>query len=183
MADPVQPVAIVGLGGRFPGKATDPLKLWEMCSNGEDAWSEVPSSRFNHKAFYHPDQSRNGATNVKGGFYLKDDVSFFDAPFFNMTKTEAASLDPQQRLLLECSYEALENAGMSLEDINGSDMGVFVGSFCFDWAKVTLRDADAIPLYHATGTGQAMLANRLSYFFNLHGPSVTLDTADRKSVV
>lgn len=183
MADPVQPVAIVGLGGRFPGKATDPLKLWEMCSNGEDAWSEVPSSRFNHKAFYHPDQSRNGATNVKGGFYLKDDVSFFDAPFFNMTKTEAASLDPQQRLLLECSYEALENAGMSLEDINGSDMGVFVGSFCFDWAKVTLRDADAIPLYHATGTGQAMLANRLSYFFNLHGPSVTLDTACSSSLV
>ena len=61
MADLVQPVAIVGLGGRFPGKATDPLKLWEMCSDGEDAWSEVPSSRFNHKAFYHPDQSRNGA--------------------------------------------------------------------------------------------------------------------------
>ncbi|EPE10816.1 polyketide synthase [Ophiostoma piceae UAMH 11346] len=183
MADPVQPVAIVGLGGRFPGKATDPLKLWEMCSDGEDAWSEVPSTRFNHKAFYHPDQSRNGATNVKGGFYLKDDVSYFDAPFFNMTKTEAASLDPQQRLLLECSYEALENAGMTLDEINGSDMGVFVGSFCFDWAKITLRDADAIPLYHATGTGQAMLANRLSYFFNLHGPSVTLDTACSSSLV
>lgn len=182
-ADAVPPVAIIGLGGRFPGEATDPLKLYDMCAAGADAWTEVPASRFNHKAFYHPDQARNGATNVQGGFYLKDDVSFFDAPFFSMTKTEAASLDPQQRLLLECSYEALENAGIPLSEASGSDMGVFVGSFCFDWAKITLRDPDAVPLYHATGTGQAMLANRLSYFFNLHGPSVTLDTACSSSLV
>ncbi|KAL1888583.1 Type I Iterative PKS [Sporothrix stenoceras] len=181
--DSVPPVAIIGLGGRFPGEATDPLKLYDMCAAGADAWTEVPSSRFNHKSFYHPDQARNGATNVQGGFYLKDDVSYFDAPFFSMTQTEAASLDPQQRLLLECSYEALENAGLSLGDVAGSDMGVFVGSFCFDWAKITLRDPDAVPLYHATGTGQAMLANRLSYFFNLHGPSVTLDTACSSSLV
>ncbi|KIH89316.1 polyketide synthase [Sporothrix brasiliensis 5110] len=182
-ADPVPPVAIIGLGGRFPGEATDPLKLYDMCAAGADAWTEVPASRFNHAAFYHPDQARNGATNVTGGFYLRDDVAFFDAPFFGITQTEAASLDPQQRLLLECSYEALENAGLALADVAGSDMGVFVGSFCFDWAKMTLRDPDAIPLYHATGTGQAMLANRLSYFFNLHGPSVTLDTACSSSLV
>ncbi|EFX02355.1 polyketide synthase [Grosmannia clavigera kw1407] len=183
MAEQVSPLAIVGLGGRFPGKATDPLKLWEMCSDGEDAWTETPSTRFNPEAYYHPDQARNGATNVKGGFFLREDVARFDAPFFNMTKAEAASLDPQQRLLLEGTYEALENAGIPLDHVSGSDMGVFVGSFCFDWAKITLRDPDALPLYHATGSGQAMLANRVSYYFNMHGPSVTMDTACSSSLV
>ncbi len=110
------PIAIVGIGGRFPGEATSPSKLWDLCSAGEDAWTETPLSKFNHEAFYHPDQSRNGAvsagpclqsaplsseadhrlpsrspqTNVKGGFFLKEDMAHFDAAFFGMTKAEAS---------------------------------------------------------------------------------------------
>ncbi|KAF7182343.1 hypothetical protein CNMCM7691_001823 [Aspergillus felis] len=178
------PIAIVGMAGRFPGEAHNPSKLWDMMVDGRDAWSPIPSTRFNHKAFYHPDPARNGASNVKGGFFMEEDLGLFDAPFFGMTKAEAEALDPQQRLLLECTYEAFENAGVPMASISGEALGVFVGCFCKDWGQMTMtRDPDAVPMYQATGSGDALLANRLSYFFNLVGPSVMLDTACSSSMV
>ncbi|EPE03579.1 polyketide synthase [Ophiostoma piceae UAMH 11346] len=179
----LSPIAIIGMGGRFPGSATDPQKLWNMCAAEEDGWSETPPSRYTADGFYHPDQSRHGSTNVKGAFYLNEDLARFDAPFFGMTKAEAATLDPQQRLILECTYEALENAGITLDEANGSDMGVFVGSFCSDWAHMMQSDPDAVPLYTSTGSGQSLLANRVSYVFNMHGPSVQMDTACSSSLI
>ncbi|KAF1988946.1 hypothetical protein K402DRAFT_461387 [Aulographum hederae CBS 113979] len=181
--DQTMPIAIIGMSGRFPGDAIDPDHLFNLCAGARDSWSPFPSSRFNQEAFYHPDASRNGASNVKGGHFLREDLALFDAPFFGMTKAEAAALDPQQRLLLECCYEAFENAGTRVEDMAGSDTSVFVGSFCKDWGELTLRDPDATPMYQATGSGQAMLSNRLSYYFNLTGPSVTIDTACSASLV
>lgn len=84
------PIAIVGMGCRFPGDATNPQKLWDMLVESRDAWSPIPKERFNQSAFYHPDASRNGAHNVRGAYFLKEDLSLFDAPFFNMTSAEAA---------------------------------------------------------------------------------------------
>lgn len=108
-ADPVMPIAIVGLGGRFPGEAANPEKLWELISNGKSALTEVPKDRFNIDAFYHPHHERQGTINIRGAHFMESDVSAFDAPFFSMTPNEAKAMDPQQRMALECTYEALEN--------------------------------------------------------------------------
>jgi acyl transferase domain-containing protein len=138
--DATMPIAIIGMSARLPGDATDPESLYKMCAEARDAWSTVPSNRFNHAAFYHPDANRNGTSNVLGAHFLQEDLALFDAPFFGMTRAEAAALDPQQRLLLEGCYEAFENAGRRMEDVVGSNTSVFVGSFCKDWGEVTLRD-------------------------------------------
>ncbi len=103
------PIAIIGIGGRFPGEATNPEKLWDMVSKGRNAMSEVPKDRFNIDAFFHPHAERQGTMNVRGGNFLKDDISVFDAPFFSITPKEANAMDPQQRMALELAYEGLEN--------------------------------------------------------------------------
>ena len=102
-----------------------------------------------------------------------------------MTAAEAAALDPQQRLLLECSYEAMENSGHSLDEVMGSNTSVFVGSFCADYTDMLWRDPETVPMYQCTNAGhsRANIANRLSYFYDLKGPSVTIDTACSTSLV
>ncbi|EMR67052.1 putative polyketide synthase protein [Eutypa lata UCREL1] len=112
------PIAIVGLSGRFPGDATTPDRLWEMVSQGRSALSEVPKDRYNIDAFYHPSGEHQGTTTARGGHFIRSDLAAFDAPFFKITAQEAHAMDPQQRLALELSYEALENAGLKLEDIS-----------------------------------------------------------------
>ncbi|KAL9093844.1 MAG: hypothetical protein Q9165_003767 [Trypethelium subeluteriae] len=154
-----------------------------MCKEARDAWTTIPKERFNQDAFYHPDASRNGASNVRGAHFVAQDLSLFDAPFFSMTPAEAAALDPQQRLLLECCYEALENGGIPISKVAGSDTSCFVGSFCRDWSEIMMRDPDSVPMYQATGGGQALLSNRISYFFNMRGPSISIDTACSASLV
>ncbi|TVY83944.1 Reducing polyketide synthase [Lachnellula suecica] len=170
------PIAIIGMGCRCPGDATNPETLWKMVSEARNAWSDVPKEKYNADAFYHPNPSRHGASSIVGGHYLKEDRTLFDAPFFNMTSSEAAVLDPQQRLLLEVCYESLEN---------GSDTSCFVGSFCRDFTDIQLRDTETMPVWQATGGGPslAFLSNRLSYYFDLKGPSVTVDTACSASLV
>lgn len=108
-ADPVMPIAIVGLGGRYPGDASNPEKLWDLISNGRSALTEVPKDRFNIDAFYHPHHERQGTINIRGAHFMESDISAFDAPFFSLTPNEAKAMDPQQRMALECTYEALEN--------------------------------------------------------------------------
>ncbi|KAH1665525.1 hypothetical protein KXX15_008356 [Aspergillus fumigatus] len=178
-------IAIIGMGFRGPGDASNVEKLWKMILEGREAWSQIPESRWNSDAFYHPDHARHGTINVQGGHFLTEDVSLFDAPFFNMTSDEAAAMDPQQRLLLEVTHEGLENAGIPLPEIMGSQTSCFVGSFNADYTDLLLRDPDAIPMYQCTNAGQsrAMMANRVSYFFDLKGPSVTVDTACSGSLV
>lgn len=181
--DMTVPIAIVGMSCQFPGEATDVERLWKMCAESRDAWSTIPEDRFNLMGYYHPDSSRPGTTFVRGGHFLSEDLSHFDAPFFNITREEAASMDPQQRLVLECSYEALENAGTTMKELVGSDTSVYMGSFCRDWTDILNRDIETLPFYQATGTGQALLANRVSYFYDLKGPSVSIDTACSSSLV
>ncbi|KAK2598024.1 hypothetical protein QQS21_005861 [Conoideocrella luteorostrata] len=104
------PIAIVGMSCRLPGEATNPDTFWDMILNGRNALTEVPKSRYNIDAFYHPFSKRTGCTYTRGGYFLKDDIEVFDAPFFSITALEARAMDPQQRLALELSYEGLENA-------------------------------------------------------------------------
>ncbi|KAJ4859547.1 KR domain-containing protein [Trichoderma breve] len=150
--DASMPIAIVGMGGRFPGEATNPDKLWDMVSKGRNALSE-------------------------------EDIARFDAPFFSITAKEAHAMDPQQRLALELSYEGLENAGISIEEIAGSNMSCYMASFTKDYTGMRGHDAEDIPLYEGTGNGAALISNRVSWFLDIKGPSLSLDTACSSSLV
>jgi hybrid polyketide synthase/nonribosomal peptide synthetase ACE1 len=121
----IEPIAIVGSGCRFPGGSSTPSKLWELLKEPRDVLSEIPSSRFNAKNFYHPDGLHHGTTNVKHSYLLSEDYRRFDAAFFNIKPIEADSIDPQRRLLLETVYEALEAGGMKMEALRGSDTAVY----------------------------------------------------------
>ncbi|OGM41103.1 polyketide synthase [Aspergillus bombycis] len=178
-----EPIAIVGRSCRFPGGSSTTARLWDFLLEPRDLSSRPPSGRFNADAFYHEDPRRLGTTNAVKSYFLDEPIDRFDAPFFNISRTEAESIDPQQRLLLEAVYEGLETAGYRLEDLSGSSTGVFCGVMCDDYRSMLFRDLDTVPRYAATGTSQAIVANRISYFFNLSGPSITVDTACSSSLV
>ncbi|RJE26768.1 polyketide synthase [Aspergillus sclerotialis] len=179
----MEPIAVVGIANRFPGEATNPSRFWDLLSKAREAWSVVPESRFNQKAFWHPDKGHRGTIYNKGGHFLEEDVSKFDASFFNISPGEACAMDPQLRLLLEVAYEAFENSGSTLDTLKGSSTSVFTAIYSRDYEKLLFRDPDYLPFYTVTGTGDAMYSNRLSYFFDLRGPSVTLDTGCSGSLV
>nr|AAR92214.1 polyketide synthase [[Gibberella] fujikuroi var. moniliformis] len=176
-------IAIVGIGLRFPGDASSPEELWKVLERGESQWSEFPKDRLNIDGYYHPSGDRQGSISFRGAHFIKGNFASFDASFFSISAEDAQAIDPQQRILLEASYEALENAGIRKEDIDGSDAAVYVGSFVKDYEQVCLRDPDWQPQYAATGNGIAIMANRISHFFNLHGPSMTIDTGCSGSLV
>ncbi|KAJ5724992.1 polyketide synthase [Penicillium malachiteum] len=157
--------------------------LWDMLANGRNAWSKVPKDRMNADAFYHPDNGRKGSFNVHGAHFLKDDIAAFDAPFFSISANEAKAMDPQQRMLLETTYEACENAGIRLEDVVGSKTACFVGTLSNDYGENLHKDMEFSTRYHITGSITSLLANRISWFFDLKGPSVMLDTACSSSLV
>ncbi|KAH8651343.1 putative polyketide synthase [Xylariales sp. PMI_506] len=178
-----EPIAVVGSACRFAGDATSPSKLWDTLHKPQDHLQEIPDSRFSAKGHYHPDGSYHGHSNVKSAYLINGDLSAFDAEFFGIKPVEAKAMDPQQRLLMEVAYESLESAGMSIADLKGSDTGVYVGVMFNDYACMLLRDLQDTPTYYATGTGQSILSNRISYFFDWHGASVTIDTACSSSMV
>ncbi|KAM3075032.1 hypothetical protein ACMFMF_005715 [Clarireedia jacksonii] len=169
------PIAVVAMNCRFPGDADSPEKFWELLIEKRDAWSEIPQERFNASSFYQPTIGTGGTLKYKGGYFLKGDVGRFDPSFFNITESEAAAIDPQQRLQLECAYEAFESASISLRKLKGSRTGVFTGAFNHDYEIMQFRDPDNIAHYHATGN-QVVAANRIAYFFDFKGPTITLDT-------
>lgn len=178
-----EPIAIVGTACRFPGGATSPSKLWDLLENPRDVLTEIPDSRFNAEAFYHPDNSHHGTSNIRHSYVLSEDHRLFDAQFFGTKPVEANSIDPQQRLLLETVYEGLESAGIPMEKMQGSDTGVYVGLMTNDYADLLGRDIQNFPTYFASGTARSILSNRVSYFFDWHGPSMTIDTACSSSLV
>ncbi|CAK3779972.1 probable polyketide synthase [Lecanosticta acicola] len=178
-----EPIAIVGSACRFPGGASSPSKLWGLLKEPRDVVQEVPPSRFDSKAFYHPDPLYHGSTNAKHAYLLQDDPRAFDRDFFNISPKEAEAMDPQQRCLLEIVYEGVEAAGYSMPQLRGSSTGVFVGAMSFDYQYIAMRGVDSLPQYHATGASTAILANRVSYFYDWRGASMTLDTACSSSLV
>ncbi|KAM0430349.1 hypothetical protein ACHAQK_010680 [Fusarium lateritium] len=180
----LEPIAVVGMSCRLPGDASDTQKLWELLKQGRSAWSKVPKDRWNQEAFHDPAaEGKPGRTSTDGGHFLKDDIKAFDASFFGVNPIEATAMDPQQRLCLEIAYEAFENAGLTLQQLSGSNTGVYVGLWSSDYQEMLLRDIDFPPIYQASGVGAAIASNRVSYCFNLHGPSMTLDTGCSASLV
>ncbi|KAL8678456.1 MAG: hypothetical protein Q9186_005194 [Xanthomendoza sp. 1 TL-2023] len=178
-----EPIAIIGSSCRFPGEANTPSNLWKLLQDPRDLLREIPSDRFSARGFYHPDGLHHGNSNVLHAYLLSEDHRLFDAKFFGIKGVEASAIDPQQRLLLETTYEGIESAGLRMDDLRGSDTAVYVGLMCGDYEAMLLRDLDSVPTYHATGIARSIMANRISYFFDWHGPSMTIDTACSSSLV
>ncbi|CAG8887928.1 unnamed protein product [Penicillium egyptiacum] len=176
------PIAVVGMSCRFPGDASSPSKFWDMLKNGKDAYSPA-STRWNSDAFYHPSNGHLNSLPTKGGHFLKEDPYVFDAAFFNITAAEAIALDPKQRIAMEVTYEAFENAGMSLPRISGTQTACYIGSGPSDYRGAVERDFLHNPKYHLLGTGDEMISNRISHFLNIHGPSATVQTACSSSLM
>ncbi|KAK1985263.1 hypothetical protein LZ30DRAFT_650197 [Colletotrichum cereale] len=177
-------IAIVGIGCRFPGHVSSPSSLWDLLMDPVDLSAPIPSMRFSKDGFYHPEGGHHGATNSRRSYFLDDaDVQKFDAAFFNISPKEAESMDPQHRLLLEVVYEGLEDAGISLSESSGTQTAAYVGLMTADWQDLQLRDIDGAPRYLVTGGARSIASNRLSYFFDWHGPSETIDTACSSSLV
>jgi amino acid adenylation domain-containing protein/thioester reductase-like protein len=175
-----EPIAIIGLSCRFPGAPT-PNAFWELLRNGVDAISEVPSDRWDVDA-YHSESPDPGKITTRFGGFLND-VDLFDPHFFGISPREAARMDPQQRLLLEVSWEALENAWIPPHSLAGTRTGVFVGISSSDYSRLQFNDPELIDAYAGTGNAHSIAANRLSYVFDLRGPSMAVDTACSSSLV
>jgi acyl transferase domain-containing protein/NADPH:quinone reductase-like Zn-dependent oxidoreductase/acyl carrier protein len=176
------PVAVVGLGCRFPGGAGNPEAFWELLSKGVDAVSEVPPERWAVDAYYDPEPDAPGKINSRWGAFLPG-IDQFDAGFFGISPREAANMDPQQRLALEVAWEALEHAGQAPDRLEGSRTGVFMGICSSDYNRIE-RDLDTgYSTYSGTGTAMSVVAGRLSYILGLQGPSLVVDTACSSSLV
>ncbi len=173
-----EPLAIIGMGCRFPGGANSPQQFWDMLIAGADATREIPPDRWSVAAYYDPAPGRCGKSVTKRGGFIEG-IDLFDPAFFGISAREADCIDPQQRLLLEASLEALEDAGQILEKLRGSRTGVFVGISTTDYATMQNPGGEwaNLDIYSPTGVGGSIAANRISYCFDLAGPSLAIDTA------
>lgn len=176
-----EPIAVIGMGCRFPG-AGDPESFWELLRNGVDAITEVPVQRWDGSDLYDSDPAARGKMSTRYGGFL-DGVDQFDAQFFSISPREATRMDPQQRLLLEVAWEALENAGRAPTKLGGSQTGVYVGICSSDYSLFQLCDPTLVDAYTGTGNAHSIAANRLSYILDLRGPSMAVDTACSSSLV
>lgn len=179
-----EPIAIIGIGCRFPGNAVDPRSYWKGLVQGIDAITEVPPDRWGLEQYFHPKPGVPGRTYSRWGGFIKG-IDQFEPEFFGISPREAHYIDPQQRLLLEVAWEALEDAGQVPERLAGSRTGVFVGISTSDYAHIqsSLAVQGSIDAYSATGAAFSIAANRISYCLNLRGPSIAVDTACSSSLV
>lgn len=178
---PAEPVAIIGMGCRYPG-AADPGAMWRMLCEGVDAVGEVPADRWDIDEFYSPDPAARGKMATRRGGFLEH-LDQFDAEFFGISPREAPHVDPRQRIVLEIAWEALEAAGIPPSKLAGSRTGVYVATLTNDYDALLFSDLTRAEIYSGIGTAESGLANRLSYFLDLQGPSVSLDTACSGSLV
>ncbi|MEA5550941.1 type I polyketide synthase [Anabaena cylindrica UHCC 0172] len=179
-----EPIAIVGMGCRFPGGANNSEAFWQILRNGIDTATDIPAERWDIDAYYNADPNAEGKMYTRQGYFLSE-VDKFDAQFFSITPREAVTLDPQQRLLLEVSWEALENAGQPPHKLRHTQTGVYMGVMHTDYSRrlTALGNADYLNAYYGTGNGSSFLSGRLSYFLGLQGPSMVVDTACSSSLV
>lgn len=179
-----EPIAIVGMGCRFPGNVNNANDFWELLKSGQDAITEIPASRWDIDAFYDPDPDSPGKMYSRSGGFVEN-VDRFDASFFGITPREAIGMDPQQRLLLEVTWEALEHAGIAPDQLSGSSTGVFLGISTQDYTTLRLHHLDLtqIDAYFGTGGTASIAAGRLSYVLGLMGPNLAIDTACSSSLV
>lgn len=178
---PNEPIAVIGSACRFAGDSMSPSKLWELLRQPREERRKI--ERFGADGHYHPDGHHHGTSNVRHAYFINQDPRVFDSQFFSISASEADAIDPQQRMLLETIYESIEAAGLSLEGLQGSQTAVYVGTMTDDYAELMHHDPEAIPTYAATGSSRSIIANRISYFFDWHGPSMSIDTACSSSLV
>lgn len=180
-----QPLAIVGIGCRLPGGVESPEDYWNLLCSNTDATRTVPDTRWSADRFHDPNPAKAGKMTTRRGGYL-DAIDQFDAQFFGVSPREANLLDPQQRLLLETTWEAFEDAGIPADTLAGTDVGVFIGGFTLDYQLLQNQGRTSryrFKTHSATGMMMTMLANRISYAFDLRGPSMSIDTACSSSLV
>jgi myxalamid-type polyketide synthase MxaB len=179
-----EPIAVIGMGCRFPGGANDPESFWKLLKQGADCVSEVPADRWNAADYYDPNPHAPGKMSTRWGGFIRD-VDRFDPQFFGIAPREAVSMDPQQRLFLEVSWEALENAGQRPDKLAGSQTGVFMGICSSDYGHMLHASGDPtqIDAYYGTGSAFSVAAGRVSYVLGLHGPNLPIDTACSSSLV
>ncbi|MCA9982843.1 MAG: hypothetical protein KDE59_01065 [Anaerolineales bacterium] len=179
-----EPIAIIGIGCRFPGQLDTPAALWRFLQAGQTNVAEIPAGRFPLDTLYDSEPGRSGRMQTRwGAYFTPAELEAFDYGFFGIAPREAARLDPQQRLLLETSWQAVADAGLPVEQLAGSDTAVYAGLWADDFEARLFGDIDGLDLYATTGSGRYAAAGRLSYFFGWHGPSLTVDTACSSSLV
>ncbi len=177
-----EPIAVVGMGCRYPGGITDPDSFWNLLEQGKDAIGEVPKERWNIDDWYDSDRHAEGKMYSRWGGFVSG-IDSFDPTFFGISPREAANIDPQQRLLLEVAWEALENAGQTQSSLQNNDTGVYVGICGNDYQIKALSEADKINAYSVLGTAHSAIVGRISYVLGLKGPNVAIDTACSSSLV
>ncbi|TVY24316.1 Reducing polyketide synthase [Lachnellula hyalina] len=181
--DTREAIAIIGLSFKFPQEATSAQYFWEMLMQGRTASTETPKSRMHTDAFRLSGGRQFDKFTTSKACFIKDDIAAFDAPFFSISREEAETMDPQQRVLLETTYRAFENsAGLPIEKVSGSKTSVFVGNFTDDYKMMYCKDPEQPFQYGATGCLMSVLSSRLSWFFNLTGQSLSLDSACSSSL-
>ncbi|WP_423395908.1 amino acid adenylation domain-containing protein [Burkholderia sp. LMG 21824] len=181
-SDRNEPIAVIGMACRFPGRSDTPDAFWQLLDGARDAVTEVPGERWDIDRYYDPDPAAPGKMATRHGAFLER-VDQFDAAFFGIAPREATYLDPQQRLLLEVAWEALENAHLAPERFRQSATGVYVGITCFDHAIQVSNASMPSSSYAGTGSALNMAAGRLSFVLGLTGPSMAIDTACSSSLV
>ncbi|MBC7841909.1 MAG: type I polyketide synthase [Gemmatimonadaceae bacterium] len=177
-----EPIAIVGIGCRYPG-AQNPEEFWALLRDGRDAVRDVPADRWDANAYFDADADAPGKSTTRRGGFL-DRVDLFDARFFGISPREAATLDPQQRLLLEVAWETLEDANIAPDRLGGSATGVYIGITTSDYARqLDLGSPGGSDVYAATGNALNAAAGRISFVLGLQGPCLAIDTACSSSLV
>ncbi|XP_048239891.1 hybrid PKS-NRPS synthetase pytA-like [Haliotis rufescens] len=174
-------IAIIGIGCRFPG-ATCLEEYWDILSKGENHVVDIPPERWNMDAFFDSDVNAVGKSYATKAGLLKN-FDHFDNKLFKINETEAAQMDPQQRQVLECTYMALEDAGITRQQIAGQKVGVYIGSMTVDYGDLISNKSPDVTNHTVTGQASSIISNRVSYVYNLTGPSMTIDTACSSSIV
>ncbi len=177
-----EPIAIVGMGCRFPGGIESPEEFWEFLADRGEATREIPEDRWEYHSEFGGAYTDSTRKALKLGSYLED-IAGFDAEFFGISPREAELMDPQQRMTLEVAWEALEHAGIVPAELAGTDASVFMGVCTDDYGRRLLEDLPRLEAWMGIGSSLCGVANRVSYSLDLHGPSVSVDTACSASLV
>ncbi|NEQ52214.1 MAG: type I polyketide synthase, partial [Leptolyngbya sp. SIO3F4] len=178
-----EPLAIIGMGCRFPGGGNNPEAFWQLLKNGSNLCVDIPASRWDIDAFYDPDPAAPGKIYTRMGHFLNVPIDRFDPQFFGLSPREARSLDPQQRLLLEVCWESLEHAGLDATGLLASKTGVFVGLMNVEYPRLAFPSYEAIDMHSASGNAPSTAAGRIAYTFGFQGPTLAIDTACSSSLV